>query len=50
MRADWLVKQGLPADSPPQAWQAFHDELLSHGGPPLPLVRKEMLGPDGSLL
>ncbi len=50
MRADWLVKQGLPADAPPGKWQAFHDQFLSYGGPPIPLVRREMLGTDGSLL
>jgi hypothetical protein len=50
MRTDWLAKQGLPADSPPQSWQPFHDQFLSYGGPPIPLVRKEMLGADGSLL
>ena len=50
MRADWLAKQGLPADAPPQSWQAFHDQFLSYGGPQIPQVRKEMLGSDGSLL
>jgi uncharacterized protein (DUF885 family) len=28
------------------AWKQFHDELLSYGGPPLPLVRRAMLGKD----
>jgi hypothetical protein len=50
MRADWLAKQGLPADAPPGKWQAFHDQFLSYGGPPIPLVRREMLGTEGSLL
>jgi hypothetical protein len=50
MRADWLAKQGLPADAPPEKWQAFHDQFLSYGGPPIPLVRREMLGTEGSLL
>jgi hypothetical protein len=50
MRTDWLAKQGLPKDAPPETWKAFHDQLLSYGGPQLPLVRKEMLGTEGSLL
>ncbi len=31
-------------------WHAFHDKFLSYGGPPIPLVRKEMMGEAGSLL
>jgi hypothetical protein len=30
-------------------WHEFHDKFLSFGGPPIPLVRKEMLG-GGELL
>ena len=41
LRDDWTANRGGRA-----AWQSFHDELLSHGSPPLPLVRKVMLGPD----
>jgi hypothetical protein len=41
LRDDWTATRGGRA-----AWQAFHDELLSHGSPPLPVVRKVMLGPD----
>ena len=41
LRDDWTATRGGRA-----AWQAFHDELLSHGSPPLPLLRKVMLGPD----
>jgi uncharacterized protein (DUF885 family) len=41
LRDDWTANRGGRA-----AWQSFHDELLSHGSPPLPLVRKIMLGPD----
>ncbi len=29
-----------------QDLRKFHDRLLSFGGPPLPLVRRAMLGPD----
>ncbi len=42
MRADWTATHGGRA-----GWKAFHDQLLSFGGPPLPLVRKAMLGGDG---
>jgi uncharacterized protein (DUF885 family) len=39
LRADWTATRGGR-----QAWQAFHDEFLSYGGPPIPLVRRAMLG------
>ena len=39
LRDDWLAKNGGP-----KALKAFHDRLLSYGGPPLPLVREWMLG------
>ena len=26
------------------AWKAFHDQFLSYGGPPIPLVRQQMMG------
>ena len=42
LREDWIRAQG--ADT---AWKQFHDTFLSHGGPPIPLVRRAMLG-DGS--
>ncbi len=32
------------------AWHDFHDQFLSFGGPPLPLLRKQMMGEAGSLL
>jgi hypothetical protein len=37
--------------SSPEKWHAFHDKFLSYGGPPIPLVRREMMGADdkGSL-
>jgi uncharacterized protein (DUF885 family) len=25
-------------------WKAFHDQFLSYGGPPIPLVRAQMMG------
>jgi hypothetical protein len=45
LREDWTASRGGK-----QAWQQFHDEFLSYGGPPIPLVRKAMLpGDTGSL-
>jgi hypothetical protein len=56
LRTDWVTKQagGAAAGSAASAdqmkyWQAFHDKFLSYGGPPIPLVRKYMLGEGGSL-
>jgi hypothetical protein len=45
LREDWTATRGGKS-----AWKAFHDEFLTFGGPPIPLVRKAML-PDekGSL-
>jgi uncharacterized protein (DUF885 family) len=39
LREDWTTTRGGR-----QAWKAFHDEFLSFGAPPIPLVRKAMLG------
>jgi len=39
LRDDWTASRGGR-----EAWQAFHEELLSHGSPPLPILRKRMLG------
>jgi Bacterial protein of unknown function (DUF885) len=55
LRADWLAK-GAAAGSAPAAaetqgrWHEFHDKFLSYGGPPIPLLRKELVGEEGSLL
>jgi hypothetical protein len=54
LRTDWVAKQagGAAAATPADQmkyWQAFHDKFLSYGGPPIPLVRKYMLGEGGSL-
>jgi uncharacterized protein (DUF885 family) len=38
LRNDWTASRGGE-----QAWKKFHDELLSYGGPPLPLVRAQMM-------
>ncbi|MEO6925064.1 MAG: DUF885 domain-containing protein, partial [Rhodanobacter sp.] len=39
LRQDWIAKHPGP-----NALKAFHDEFLSYGGPPIPLVRQQMLG------
>jgi uncharacterized protein (DUF885 family) len=39
LRQDWVAKHP-GAD----ALKAFHDQFLSYGGPPIPLVRAQMLG------
>jgi hypothetical protein len=41
LREDWTATRGGR-----QAWQAFHDELLSYGSPPVLLIRNAMLGPE----
>jgi uncharacterized protein (DUF885 family) len=38
LRADWL------AANPGASAREFHDQFLSYGTPPVPLVRREMLG------
>ena len=40
MRDEWMKAHG---GSPPAAWKAFHDELLSRGGPPIGLLRAALL-------
>jgi uncharacterized protein (DUF885 family) len=39
LREDWTASRGGRA-----AWKAFHDQFLSYGGPPIPLVRQQMMG------
>ncbi len=39
LRDDWVATRGDR-----KAWKAFHDQFLSYGGPPLPMVRRLMLG------
>ena len=39
LREDWTATRGGRA-----AWRAFHDQFLSYGGPPVPLVRAQMMG------
>ncbi len=38
LRDDWTAARGGE-----KAWKTFHDQLLSFGGPPLPLVREQMM-------
>lgn len=45
LRADWTAARGGRA-----AWREFHDRLLSYGGPPVPLVRRAMMGEMGRIL
>lgn len=49
LRSDWTRDHGGR-----EAWGRFHDEFLSYGSPPVPLIRDQMLGPgydgDGALL
>jgi hypothetical protein len=42
LRSDWTASHGGRA-----GWKAFHDQFLSYGGPPVPLVRVAMLGAAG---
>ena len=41
LRDDWTVGRGGK-----RSWHAFHDQFLSYGGPPVTLVRRQMLGVD----
>jgi uncharacterized protein (DUF885 family) len=47
LRQDWMAIHGT---SSPAAWREFHDAFLAYGGPPIPLVRVQVLQHnDGSL-
>jgi uncharacterized protein (DUF885 family) len=41
LREDWTASHGGRS-----AWKQFHDAFLAYGGPPIPLVRKAMMGAD----
>jgi hypothetical protein len=41
LREDWTASRGGRG-----AWKQFHDTFLSYGGPPIPMVRKAMMGKD----
>ena len=55
LRTDWILKTqpsaaaGAAADDQAH-WHDFHDKFLSYGGPPIPLLRKEMMGEEGGVL
>jgi uncharacterized protein (DUF885 family) len=45
LREDWTSTRGGR-----EAWKLFNDEFLAYGGPPIPLVRSQMMpGPAGEL-
>lgn len=44
LRDDWTASRGGR-----EAWKEFHDSFLSYGAPPIPLVRKDMLGRDSTM-
>lgn len=45
LRDDWSSSRGGR-----EAWKQFNDEFLAYGGPPIPLVRSQMMpGPAGEL-
>jgi len=44
LRADWTATRGGQA-----VWRKFHDEFLKYGGPPIPMVRRQMIGSSGAL-
>lgn len=41
LRDDWTAGRGGE-----EAWGQFHDQFLSYGSPPVPLIRSQMLSPD----
>ncbi len=44
LRDDWAKNRGGET-----VWKDFHDEFLSYGGPPIPMVREAMVGKEGKL-
>jgi hypothetical protein len=45
LREDWTASRGGQ-----RVWKEFHDELLSFGGPPIPMVRRRMVGAGGAAM
>lgn len=41
LRSDWTAGRGGR-----EAWGQYHDQFLSYGSPPIPLIRAQMLGDD----
>ena len=52
LRADWTARRGGSGDPSGDLslWRDLHDRFLACGGPPIPLVRRYLLGDQGSLL
>jgi Bacterial protein of unknown function (DUF885) len=51
LRTDWLAKESSAGATADQTrWHEFHDEFLSYGGPPIPLLRRQLVGEGGGLL
>jgi Bacterial protein of unknown function (DUF885) len=54
LRADWVSRAPVGAPSmsgdPRSMWHDFHDAFLSYGGPPIPLLRQELIGTADGLL
>ena len=64
LRADWIAKTSKAGTAAGGAaagaagsggddqalWHDFHDQFLSYGGPPIPLLRTEMMGEPGAVL
>jgi hypothetical protein len=48
LRSDWLARRppAEGAEGSHAGWRAFHDAFLAHGGPPIPLLRRQLLGGD----
>jgi hypothetical protein len=49
LRADWVAQHASAGTDPKALWHDFHDRFLSYGGPPIPLVRRAMVGEGGTL-
>jgi uncharacterized protein (DUF885 family) len=45
LRDDWSASRGGR-----KAWREFHDLFLTYGGPPIPMVRRQILGNDAGSL
>ena len=41
LREDWMANKRFTSRE--AGWKAFHDQFLSYGGPPVPLVRQAMM-------
>ena len=45
LRQDWTASRGGE-----KAWKEFHDRFLSYGGPPIPMVRRRLVGGQGEAM